>query len=164
MEYASVTLDHNSPKVALLLTRQARYSCYHLDVARNLSYIPDSVRRLLPQLRNSEFTRILIVTLPEVTPVHEAARLQEDLKRAGITPYACREAIGSLAYGRKLLNAVTEDRLNNVASRQDGRTMGAVLEVKKEVPIDSHARPTSVRKIEFRSWLRRQFWLLVSAG
>ena len=53
-----------------------------------LSYIPDSVRRLLPQLRDPEFTRILIVTLPEATPVHEAARLQEDLKRAGITPYA----------------------------------------------------------------------------
>ena len=61
---------------------------YHRDVARNLSYIPDSVRRLLPQLRNPDFTRILIVTLPEATPVHEAARLQEDLKRAGITPYA----------------------------------------------------------------------------
>ncbi len=61
---------------------------YHRDVARNLSYIPDSVRRLLPQLRNPDFTRILMVTLPEATPVHEAARLQEDLKRAGITPYA----------------------------------------------------------------------------
>ena len=61
---------------------------YHRDVMRNLSYIPDSVRKLLPQLRNSNFTRILIVTLPEATPVHEAARLQNDLRRAGITPYA----------------------------------------------------------------------------
>ena len=61
---------------------------YHRDVARNLSYIPDSVRRLLPQLRNPEFTRIMVVTLPEATPVHEAARLQDDLNRAGITPYA----------------------------------------------------------------------------
>jgi arsenite-transporting ATPase len=61
---------------------------YHRDVSRNLSYIPDSVRRLLPQLRNLEFTKILIVTLPEATPIHEAERLQEDLKRAGITPYA----------------------------------------------------------------------------
>ena len=55
---------------------------------RNLSYIPDSVRKLLPQLRNPDFTRILIVTLPEATPVHEAARLQDDLRRAGISPYA----------------------------------------------------------------------------
>ncbi len=61
---------------------------YHRDVARNLSYIPDSVRRLLPQLRNPDFTRIVIVTLPEATPVHEAARLQDDLNRACIAPYA----------------------------------------------------------------------------
>ena len=60
---------------------------YHRDVARNLSNIPDSVRRLLPQLRDPEFSKILIVTLPEATPVHEAARLQEDLERARITPY-----------------------------------------------------------------------------
>jgi arsenite-transporting ATPase len=39
-------------------------------------------------LRNPDFTRILIITLPEATPVHEAARLQDDLRRAGITPYA----------------------------------------------------------------------------
>ena len=32
--------------------------------------------------------RVLIITLPEATPVHEAARLSEDLERAGITPYA----------------------------------------------------------------------------
>ena len=31
---------------------------------------------------------MLIVTLPEATPVHEAAKLQEDLKRAGISPFA----------------------------------------------------------------------------
>jgi arsenite-transporting ATPase len=30
----------------------------------------------------------LIVTLPEATPVHEAAALQDDLRRAGIHPYA----------------------------------------------------------------------------
>jgi arsenite-transporting ATPase len=31
---------------------------------------------------------MLLVTLPEATPVHEAAALQQDLKRAGISPYA----------------------------------------------------------------------------
>ena len=31
---------------------------------------------------------MLIVTLPEATPVHEAASLQRDLMRAGITPFA----------------------------------------------------------------------------
>ena len=61
---------------------------YHRDVLRNLSGMPESVRELLPRLRDPEFTRVLIVTLPEATPVHEAASLQRDLLRAGITPFA----------------------------------------------------------------------------
>ena len=50
--------------------------------------MPESVCRLLPRLRDPEFTRILLITLPEATPVHEASRLQDDLRRAGITPFA----------------------------------------------------------------------------
>jgi len=61
---------------------------YHRDVLRNLSDMPESVRELLPRLRNIAFSRVLIVTLPEATPVHEAASLQRELMRAGITPYA----------------------------------------------------------------------------
>lgn len=81
-----VVIDTAPTGHTLLLLDAAE--AYHRDVARNLSYIPDSVRRLLPQLRDPNFTRIIIVTLPEATPVHEAARLQDDLNRAGITPYA----------------------------------------------------------------------------
>jgi arsenite/tail-anchored protein-transporting ATPase len=81
-----VVIDTAPTGHTLLLLDAAE--AYHRDVARNLNYIPDSVRRLLPQLRNPKFTRILIVTLPEATPVHEAARLQKGLKRAGIHPYA----------------------------------------------------------------------------
>lgn len=81
-----VVIDTAPTGHTLLLLDAAE--AYHRDVARNLSYIPDSVRRLLPQLRDPQFTRILIVTVPEATPVHEAARLQDDLKRAGISPYA----------------------------------------------------------------------------
>lgn len=50
--------------------------------------MPDSVINLLPRLRDPDFTRILIVTLPEATPVHEAKHLQEDLARADIHPFA----------------------------------------------------------------------------
>lgn len=49
---------------------------------------PEEVLRLLQRLRDPEFTRILLVTLPEATPVHEAADLQEDLRRARIDPFA----------------------------------------------------------------------------
>jgi len=46
------------------------------------------VQQLLPRLRDPKFTRVLLVTLPEATPVHEAAQLQDDLVRAGIRPFA----------------------------------------------------------------------------
>jgi arsenite-transporting ATPase len=49
---------------------------------------PEQVLRLLERLRDPAFTRILLVTLPEATPVHEAAALQEDLRRAHIEPFA----------------------------------------------------------------------------
>lgn len=49
---------------------------------------PEAVLKLLERLRDPDFTRILLVTLPEATPVHEAAALQEDLRRAGIEPFA----------------------------------------------------------------------------
>ena len=61
---------------------------YHREVTRQTSQMPDSVENLLPRLRDPQFTRILVVTLPEATPVHEAAKLQQDLQRAGIKPFA----------------------------------------------------------------------------
>jgi arsenite/tail-anchored protein-transporting ATPase len=60
---------------------------YHREVLRQGSRMPESVRELLPRLRDPAFTRVLLVTLPEATPVHEARALQDDLARAGITPF-----------------------------------------------------------------------------
>ncbi|MFZ4857021.1 MAG: arsenical pump-driving ATPase [Desulfuromonadaceae bacterium] len=59
---------------------------YHREVSRSLSDIPEAVRQLLPRLRDPEFTKVFLVTLPEATPVHEAMSLQADLRRAGIEP------------------------------------------------------------------------------
>lgn len=42
----------------------------------------------LMRLQDAAYTKIILVTLPEVTPVSQAAALQEDLRRAGIEPYA----------------------------------------------------------------------------
>lgn len=60
---------------------------YHREVLRT-GHAPEEVRRLLPRLRDPNFTKILLVTLPEATPVHEAAALQRDLERADIRPFA----------------------------------------------------------------------------
>lgn len=57
---------------------------YHKEVERTQGEVSDEVRNLLPRLRNKAETEVIIVTLPETTPVFEAERLQSDLHRAGI--------------------------------------------------------------------------------
>jgi arsenite/tail-anchored protein-transporting ATPase len=42
----------------------------------------------LMRLQDATYTKIILVTLPEVTPVSQAAALQDDLRRARIEPYA----------------------------------------------------------------------------
>ena len=97
-----VVIDTAPTGHTLLLLDAA--SSYHREVERSLSYIPESVRELLPRLRDETFTRILIVTLPEATPVHEAAQLQQDLQRAGIRAF-------SWVINQSLLAAGTRDAI-----------------------------------------------------
>ncbi len=72
---------------------------YHREVSRSLSEIPEAVRQLLPRLRDSAFTKVFLVTLPEATPVHEAQALQADLRRAGIEPagWIINQSLASLS-------------------------------------------------------------------
>jgi arsenite-transporting ATPase len=57
---------------------------YNQEIKRSKGDIPDSAKKLLPRLHNADETEVVIVTLPEATPVYEAMRLEDDLKRAGI--------------------------------------------------------------------------------
>jgi len=61
---------------------------YHREVLKKPSGSPEAVQRLLPRLRDPEFTHVLLVTLPEATPIHEAMQLERDLARADIRPFA----------------------------------------------------------------------------
>ena len=60
---------------------------YHKEIQRSQGDIPESVKNLLPRLRNADESEVIIVTLAEATPVYEAMRLEEDLKRAGIATH-----------------------------------------------------------------------------
>src|SRR5574337_647182 len=81
-----VVLDTAPTGHTILLLDAAE--AYHREVMRTQGDMPEAVRQLLPRLRDPDFTKVLIVTLAEATPVHEAERLQADLARAGIEPFA----------------------------------------------------------------------------
>ena len=67
----------------------------------------------LMRLQDPQYTRIILVTLPEVTPVSQAEALQDDLRRAGIEPYAW-------VINKSLLAAGTHDPL--LAARLAGES------------------------------------------
>ena len=77
-----VVID-TAPTGHTLLLLDATQS-YHKEVDRTQGEITGAVANLLPRLRNPKETEVVIVTLPETTPVFEAERLQQDLHRAGI--------------------------------------------------------------------------------
>lgn len=79
-----VVID-TAPTGHTLLLLDAAQS-YHKELSRSTGEVPESVQKLLPRLRNPQETAVVIVTLAEATPVLEAQRLQEDLKRAEIVP------------------------------------------------------------------------------
>ncbi|MDB1738533.1 arsenical pump-driving ATPase [Enterococcus avium] len=57
---------------------------YAREVERSSGEVPMSIQKLLPRLQNGNETEVLMVTLPETTPVYESMRLDEDLDRAKI--------------------------------------------------------------------------------
>lgn len=83
---------------------------YHKEVQRTQGNIPDSVKKLLPRLRSAE-TEVIIVTLPEATPVYEALRLEEDLKRANIATKWW--LVNSSLYHTKTTNALLAAKASN---------------------------------------------------
>lgn len=61
---------------------------YHREVLKNAGAMSSHLVTPMMRLKDQSFTKVLLVTLPETTPVLEAAQLQNDLRRASIEPYA----------------------------------------------------------------------------
>ena len=57
---------------------------YTKEMERTAGEVPESIQKLLPRLQNKDETEVLMVTLPEATPVYESMRLDEDLDRTEI--------------------------------------------------------------------------------
>ena len=88
---AFVVLD-TAPTGHTLLLMDAT-GAYHRQMLQQYEGRPGSVGTPhlitpLMRLQDASMTHVILVTLPEVTPVSQAAALQEDLRRAKIEPWA----------------------------------------------------------------------------
>jgi arsenite-transporting ATPase len=97
-----VVVVDTAPTGHTLLLLDATQS-YHREIQRSQGDIPESVKRLLPRLRDPQETEVVIVSLAEATPFYEAKRLEADLKRAGI--YTNWWVINASLYAAETSNA-----------------------------------------------------------
>jgi arsenite-transporting ATPase len=100
-----VVLDTAPTGHSLLLMDAA--GAYHRQMMSSYEQHTGSSTKILTplmRLQDANYTRIILVTLPEATPVLQAAALQEDLRRAQIEPFAW-------VMNRSVLAAGTQDPL-----------------------------------------------------
>ena len=108
---------------------------YHKQSIRDLSKAGISSSRIvtpLMRLQDPNYTQIVLVTLPETTPVIQAQELQEDLRRANIEPYAW-------IINKSLIHSGTSDPL--LVARMKGEN----LQIKK-------IKDSLARRLYFFPW------------
>lgn len=98
---------------------------YNHEIKRSQGDIPESAKKLLPRLRNPAETEVIIVTLAEATPVYEALRLEEDLKRAEIATkwWVINSSLYRTGTTNRMLSAKASNEIgwiNKVAAHSNG--------------------------------------------
>ena len=99
---------------------------FHRQVLHDASVPAGHITTPLMRLQDPSFTRVVLVTLAETTPVAEAAALQADLRRAGIEPVGW------------VLNAVltgvgTRDPVLRARARLEARQLDRVVGLARHV-------------------------------
>ncbi|MCP3029410.1 arsenical pump-driving ATPase [Halobacillus sp. A5] len=109
---------------------------YHKELERTTGNVPDSVRKLLPTLQDETYTRICIVTLPEATPVYEAERLEEDLRRAELHP-------GWWVMNQSFLASPTADPLLQAKAQEESKWIRRIMEERYQVAVLPWSTPSN---------------------
>lgn len=77
---------------------------YHRQMTQDMGLVQGRVVTPLMRLQDPDYTKVILVALPETTPVSEAASLQDDLRRARIEPWGW-------VVNRSMARAATTDPL-----------------------------------------------------
>lgn len=118
-----VVVIDTAPTGHTLLLLESTQS-YNHEIQRAKGEIPSAVKLLLPRLKSKD-TEVIIVTLPEATPVYEALRLEEDLIRAHIATkwWVVNQSFYKLNTTNPILSAKTTNEvawLNKIDSHTKG--------------------------------------------
>ena len=135
-----VVLDTAPSGHTLLLLDAAQG--YQREVTRQSGGLDDDVANLLARLGDPEVTSLVVVTLPEATPFHEAEALQVDVMRAGVTPAAwiVNQSLGLAGSEDKVLRARASYEMTWIEAARDA-SPGAlvVIEWLAEAPVGAPA-------------------------
>jgi arsenite-transporting ATPase len=103
---------------------------YHKEILKKSTTQSAKLKTPYMFLQDASFAKIVLIALPETTPMREAESLQNDLKRAGIVPYAwvinqCLSALKNLTDPllRKRASAEIEI-IGNIEEKLSKRTYG----------------------------------------
>ncbi len=112
---------------------------YHKDILRHAD-ANQQARMVTPMMRlqDPEQTKILLITLPETTPVLEAAHLQDDLKRAGIKPWGwiVNSSLAAAETSQPLLRKRAQSERQQIAKvEKELSTRFAVVPMQAEEPV-----------------------------
>ncbi|WP_282598548.1 arsenical pump-driving ATPase [Pseudomonas emilianonis] len=124
---AFVVLD-TAPTGHSLLLMDAT-GAYHRQMVREFKgKASDHIVTPLMRLQDADYTKIILVTLPEATPVSQAAALQDDLRRANIEPFAW-------VVNKSLLATDTTDPLLRARLESERKQMARVADETKHAVI-----------------------------
>ena len=111
---------------------------YHRDIVRQMGGSGVHFTTPLMQLQDPQQTKVILVTLAETTPVLEAAHLQEDLRRAGIEPWAwvINNSVAAARVTSPLLRQRARNELREIdAVTTQHATRWAIVPLLSEEPV-----------------------------
>jgi arsenite-transporting ATPase len=146
---AFVVLD-TAPTGHSLLLMDAT-GAYHRQMVRELEgHTAGRLVTPLMRLQDPEHTKIILVTLPETTPVSQAAALQDDLRRAKIEPYAwvINRSMGAAGTTDPLLAArllVEQQQMQRIAAGLSKNTVVVPWMAQAPVGLEALGRMTALQ-------------------
>jgi len=113
---------------------------YHRDIVRHSGSDGQSSKLITPMMRlqDPEQTSVVIVTLPETTPVLEAEHLQNDLRRAGINPssWIINSSLSVSETKHPLLRRRAQSEIDQISKVRDNLAERfAVVPMQREEPV-----------------------------